>query len=127
MRILAYVGVALWVGVGIVIAVWNFILSAQMMNHRVPKPWPILGSRRFSFQTDPADYTAVGQQYRQKIDPGRDRLARVCAQPRSSHFGGKLGVRPSQQRAGWVELLRNPSLTSDVSMGFAVRSTHPAY
>jgi hypothetical protein len=66
MRILAYVGVALWFGVGIVIAVWNFILSAQMMNHRVPKQWPILGSRKFSFQTDPADYTAVGQQYRQK-------------------------------------------------------------
>ena len=41
MRILVYVGVALWIGVGIVIAVWNFILSAQMMNHRVPKQWRI--------------------------------------------------------------------------------------
>jgi hypothetical protein len=66
MHVLVYVGVALWVGVGIVIAVWNFILSAQMMNHRVPKQWPILGTRKFSFQTDPADYTEVGQRYRQK-------------------------------------------------------------
>jgi hypothetical protein len=66
MRILVYVGVALWIGVGIVIAVWNFILSAQMMNHRVPKQWRISGPRQFSFQTDPADYTEVGQRYRQK-------------------------------------------------------------
>ena len=26
----------------------------------------ILGPRQFSFQTDPADYTELGQQYRQK-------------------------------------------------------------
>ena len=66
MRVLVYVGVALWIGVGIVIAVWNFILSAQMMNHRVPRQWPLFGPRQFSFQTNPADYTEVGQQYRQK-------------------------------------------------------------
>ena len=66
MRVLVYLSVALWIGVGIVIAVRNLILSAQMMNHRVTKQWPILGSRQFSFQTDPADYTEVGQQYRQK-------------------------------------------------------------
>ena len=66
MRVLVYMGAALWIGVGIVIAVWNFILSAQMMNHRVPKQRPNFGPRRFSFQTEPADYTEVGQQYRQK-------------------------------------------------------------
>lgn len=66
MRVLVYVGVGPWIGVGIGIFLWNFILSAQMMNHRVPKEWPILGQRQFSFQTDPADYTELGQQYRQK-------------------------------------------------------------
>jgi hypothetical protein len=66
MRVLVDIGVALWIGVGIGLFMWNFILSAQMMNHRVPKQWPILGRRRFSFQTDPADYTECGQQYRQK-------------------------------------------------------------
>lgn len=66
MRVLVYIGVALWIGVGIGILMWNFILSAQMMNHRVPKQWPILGRRRFSFQTDPADWTERGQQYRQE-------------------------------------------------------------
>jgi hypothetical protein len=66
MRGLVYVGVALWISLGIVIFVWNLILSAQMMNHRVPKQWPILGPRQFAFQTDPADYTKVGQKYRQK-------------------------------------------------------------
>jgi hypothetical protein len=66
MRILVYMGVALWVGVGVVIFLWNFILSAQMANNRVPKQWPILGRREFSFQTDPADYTELGQLYRQR-------------------------------------------------------------
>ncbi|MET4256112.1 hypothetical protein ABIC09_001040 [Bradyrhizobium sp. S3.12.5] len=66
MRVLVYIGVALWIGVGIGIFLWNFILSAQMLNHRVPKERPILGPRQFSFQTDPADYTELGQQYRQK-------------------------------------------------------------
>jgi len=66
MRVLVYVGVALWIGLGIGIAVWNLILMAQMMNHRVPKQWPILGRRKFAFQTDPADYTVVGRVYRQK-------------------------------------------------------------
>lgn len=66
MRVLVYIGVALWIGVGIGIFMWNFILLAQMMNRRVPKQGPILGRRQFSFQTDPADYTEQGQQYRQK-------------------------------------------------------------
>lgn len=66
MRVLVYIGVGLWICVGIVIFLWNLILSAQMMNRRVPKEWPILGRRQFSFQTDPADYTELGQQYRQK-------------------------------------------------------------
>ena len=66
MRVLVYIGVALWIGVGVVIAIWNFILSAQMMNHRLPKQWPILGPKRFAFQTDPADYTVIGRVYRQK-------------------------------------------------------------
>ena len=54
MRVLVYIGLAVWIGVGIGIFMWNFILSAQMMNHRMPKQWPILGRRRFSFQTDEA-------------------------------------------------------------------------
>jgi hypothetical protein len=58
--------VALWIGAGIVIFVWNLILSAQMMNHRVPKQRPIFGPRKFAFQTDPADYTVAGRVYRQK-------------------------------------------------------------
>ena len=66
MRVLGYIGVALWISLGVVIFLWSFILSAQMMNNRVPKHWPILGRRQFSFQTDPADYTALGQLYRQK-------------------------------------------------------------
>jgi hypothetical protein len=66
MRVLAYIGLALWIGIGVGIGISNFVLSAQMMNHRVPKQWPILGRRQFSFQTDPADYTELGQQYRQK-------------------------------------------------------------
>jgi hypothetical protein len=66
MRVLGYIAVALWVSVGVVIIVWNLILSAQMTNNRVPKQWPILGRRQFAFQTDPADYTELGQQYRQK-------------------------------------------------------------
>jgi hypothetical protein len=37
-----------------------------MWKHRVPKQRPILGSRQFAFQTDPADYTEIGKQYRQK-------------------------------------------------------------
>jgi hypothetical protein len=55
MRVLVYICAAQWIDVGIVIAVWNFILSAQMMNRRVAKQWPIFGPRWFSFQTDPAD------------------------------------------------------------------------
>ncbi len=43
MRVLVYIGVALWIGIGIGIFMWNFILLTQMMNHRVPKQWPILG------------------------------------------------------------------------------------
>jgi hypothetical protein len=31
-----------------------------------PKAMALFGPRQFSFQTDPADYTEVGQQYRQK-------------------------------------------------------------
>jgi hypothetical protein len=68
MRVLVYIGAALWIGVGVVIFVWNLILSAQMMNNRVPKQeqWRLFGARQFSFQKDPADYTELGQQYRQK-------------------------------------------------------------
>ena len=66
MRVLVYIGLGLWIGVGIGIFLWHFILTAQMMNHRVPTESPILGPRQFSFQTDPADYTELGQQYRQK-------------------------------------------------------------
>jgi len=67
MRVLVYIGVALWIGIGIGIFMWNFILLTQMMNHRVPKQWPILGRRQFSFQTDPADYTEPT--ISPKIDP----------------------------------------------------------
>jgi hypothetical protein len=63
---LVYVGVALWLSFGLVIFLWNFILMVQMFNHRVPKQRRILGARQFAFQTDPADYTEVGQKYRQK-------------------------------------------------------------
>jgi hypothetical protein len=66
MRVLAYIGLGLWVCFGLVIFMWNLILSAQMLNNRVPKDWPILGRRQFAFQTDPADYTEIGQRYRAK-------------------------------------------------------------
>jgi hypothetical protein len=63
-RVLADIGLGLWICLGVVICMWNLILSAQMLNNRVPKQWPILGRRQFSFQTDPADYTEIGQRYR---------------------------------------------------------------
>jgi hypothetical protein len=69
MRILVYVGLGLWISVGLVIFVWILILSAQMVNNLVPKPDQAHlygGGRRFAFQTDPADYTELGQQYRKK-------------------------------------------------------------
>ena len=66
MHVLVYAAMAFWIGLGVFLLIWNFILSAQMMNHRVPKQQPILGPRKFSFQGDPADYTAVGQGYRRK-------------------------------------------------------------
>jgi hypothetical protein len=66
MRVFVYIGAALWIAVGLGIFIWNFILSAQMMNNRVPKQRSILGRRQFSFQTDPTDYTEIGQKYRHK-------------------------------------------------------------
>ncbi len=66
MHAFVYIGVALWIAIGIGIFIWDFILSAQMMNNRVPKQRPILGRRQFSFQTNPTDYTEIGQKYRQQ-------------------------------------------------------------
>ena len=68
MRVLVYIGLALWISVGVVIFVWNLILSAQMVNNLVPKPEQrhLYGPRQFAFQTDPADYTELGQLYRKK-------------------------------------------------------------
>ncbi|WP_407169658.1 hypothetical protein [Bradyrhizobium sp. ORS 111] len=66
MRVFVYIGVALWIGMGVIIWVWNMILPAQMVNNLVPKPEQrhLYGGRQF--QKDPADYTEVGQQYLKK-------------------------------------------------------------
>jgi hypothetical protein len=61
MRNLVYVGIVLWISFGIVLFVRYFILSTQMMNHRVPKQGQFLFN-----STNPADYTEVGRRYRQK-------------------------------------------------------------
>lgn len=68
MRIVVYNGVALWISVGVLILVWNMILDAQMVNNIVPKPdrSHLYKPPRFTFQTHPADYTELGQVYRQK-------------------------------------------------------------
>jgi hypothetical protein len=49
MRVLVYIGVALWISVGVVIFVWSLTLSAQMMNNRVPKQeqWRLFGAPVF--------------------------------------------------------------------------------
>lgn len=66
MRLLIDVGVACWIVRGLCLVTWNLVLSAQLLNNRVPGPHAILGRRQFAFQTDPADYTALGQEYRRK-------------------------------------------------------------
>jgi hypothetical protein len=68
MHAVVYSFTTLWVAVAVILMLWDGYLSIQMINHRVPKerPWSWFGGRRFSFQTDPADYTEVGQAYRRK-------------------------------------------------------------
>jgi hypothetical protein len=56
----------LWIGVTLILFFWDGYLSLQMLNYRVPKERPLFGGRKFSFQTDPADYTEIGQIYRRK-------------------------------------------------------------
>jgi len=67
MRVFVYIGAALWISVGIVIFFWNLIVTTQMWNNLVPKP----GQRQLLrpqavFLTDPAEFTELGQRYRQK-------------------------------------------------------------
>jgi hypothetical protein len=57
---------AVWAIPILVLICWDFYLSAQMLNYRVPKERPIFGGRKFSFQTDAADYSEIGQVYRRK-------------------------------------------------------------
>lgn len=64
MRAFVYVGAGLWIIVGVFIFVRYMILSAQMMNNRVPKAG---GTSPLQFtSTDPADYTERGRRYLQK-------------------------------------------------------------
>ena len=80
MRVLVYVGVALWVSVGVVIWVWNMVLQAQMMNNRVPtqEPWRLFGARQLSFQKDPADYTELGNNIAAKRSGLSLSCSRMC-------------------------------------------------
>src|SRR5262249_25750702 len=67
MQAVVYSLTALWAGVNLILMVWDGYLSLQMLNYRVQKEWPISGGgRKFSFQTDPTDYTEIGQMYRRK-------------------------------------------------------------
>jgi hypothetical protein len=58
--------IALWLGAGLILMMWNFYLWLQMNNHRVPKQRPMWEFQRAAFQTDPADYTEIGEAYRRK-------------------------------------------------------------
>jgi hypothetical protein len=57
---------ALWGGVALILILWDSYLSLQMVSHRLPKRRSLFGGRKFSFQTDPADYTDIGQAYRRR-------------------------------------------------------------
>ncbi|KJC58968.1 hypothetical protein UP10_20335 [Bradyrhizobium sp. LTSPM299] len=62
---LVYSFVALWVGVVVILGFWVVILRFKMESYRLEeRPWP--GGRRFAFQTDPADYSEMGQACRRK-------------------------------------------------------------
>jgi hypothetical protein len=61
MRTLFYIGIALWIGLGIFLFFRYAILATQMMNHRVPKQ-----SQLSIYYRKASDYTEVGQGYRQK-------------------------------------------------------------
>jgi hypothetical protein len=66
MQLIGYSVFALWIGVTLILFLWDGYLSLQMYNYRIPKKRPFFGRRKFSFQTDPADYTEIGQIYRRK-------------------------------------------------------------
>jgi hypothetical protein len=44
---------------------WDGYLALQMANHRLTERTRPRG-RKFSFQTDPTDFTEIGQAYRRK-------------------------------------------------------------
>ena len=66
MHVVVYSLTALWIGATLILMLWDGYLSLQMFNHRIPKERPMFGGRKFSFQTDAADYTETGQIYRRK-------------------------------------------------------------
>jgi hypothetical protein len=67
---------------------WNFYLWLQKNNHRVPKQRPMWEFQRAAFQTDPADYTEIGQAYRRKSICGSSGNAGVVSyrNDRTTHY-----------------------------------------
>jgi hypothetical protein len=66
-RLLTWLFFVIWFARILVLFFWDGYLSLQMWNYRVPKKSePLLGGRKFAFQTDPADFTEIGQIYRRK-------------------------------------------------------------
>ena len=57
--------VTIWIVGTFALMCWDFYLSCQMLNYRTKK-WSWFEGRKFTFQTDPADYTETGQAYRLK-------------------------------------------------------------
>jgi hypothetical protein len=56
-----------WFGPFLVLFFWDGYLSLQMFNYRIIKKDGLVPrGRKFAFQTDPADYSEIGQSYRSK-------------------------------------------------------------
>ncbi|HEY3677875.1 MAG TPA: hypothetical protein VGL45_04085 [Bradyrhizobium sp.] len=71
MRTFIYIGVALWIGIGIVLFFSILALGALMMNNRLPpKPGESMFRVQPSYLThdNPAgEYNEAGQRYRKKV------------------------------------------------------------
>jgi hypothetical protein len=56
---------AIWGGVAVILMLWDGYLAVQMENYRIPGT-PRPKGRGFSFQTNPAHFTEIGQAYRRR-------------------------------------------------------------
>jgi hypothetical protein len=98
----------------------DLILRSRARFARRLEGWPRRTDSQPSFETR-AWTTLMRRPCAAPQDEVRDRFTRSDEQ----FLRRCIDVaRPRRQPVGWVELLRNPSLASDVSMG-SLRSTHP--